>query len=141
MKEITEKQRRMVYNIIVGIINNHNDAEDLTQDVLISFSKSTKTNDSYLRTMARNKALKYKPNYNCRYCDNIVDERETFRFIDIDCVDKSGLTPIQREVVRLKYTLRLKRADIANVMNKSIRWVDAVLYRARNIMRRDNEGI
>lgn len=164
LEAVLEKYQGLVYSIIYGITLDSNDTWDLTQEVFLKahictnfFEKEFKQK-SWLVTVARNEALKYKRsfkrkfNYMLRYCgiqdciDSSALEEKFIRDESVSELNKclTELDDEARQIVTLRYSADLSYKEIAELMDLKIGTVMSRLSRTKEklgiLMENNNEN-
>lgn len=147
-EEVFKEQFRSVYNYIYYHIGNAEDAEDLTADVFVrayeywgSFSSSKGSRGAWIGGIARNTVKTY---YQKKARRPQISELSEFIAADI-CVEGSylqkeellqvlaemdALPEFQREILNMKYMLRLTNREIAKLTGMSESNIGVILFRS-----------
>jgi len=157
-KVLVEKYKDLVYNTIIPIIQNVDDADDLTQEVFIQIYKSIKkfkeksSLSTWIYKISISKAyeyLRYKKRKK-RFSILVNIFREDNSTIDIPDFHHPGIQLEQKENAKIlfdaieklnknqknAYVLKniqgLSYKKIAEIMEKSVASVESILFRAKN---------
>ncbi|MGC8783786.1 MAG: RNA polymerase sigma factor [Armatimonadota bacterium] len=155
-EELYHRYQLYVYNVVNGIVQNADDARDVTQDVFLhvydslSRFRGGSTFSTWLYRVAVNAAITYVRKQR-RHPQIPLDALREFR-ADIDAEPEQQATRAetqravqevlaqlpeqQRAVLVLRYFQELSLEEIAEVMNCSVAAVKVRLHRARNSFRR-----
>ncbi|MCL1976480.1 MAG: sigma-70 family RNA polymerase sigma factor [Firmicutes bacterium] len=147
-EELYKKQFSSVYNYIYFHIGDAMDAEDLTADIFVraykywkSYSNSKGSQGEWLGGIARNTLKTY---FKIKACKPQVSQLSEFIAADIcieDCylhkeellqvlAQIKALPELQRELLSMKYLLRLTNREIAKTTGMSESNVGVVLHRS-----------
>jgi RNA polymerase sigma-70 factor (ECF subfamily) len=91
LKEIYDEYLGMIYSIIYGVVNQRENAEDITQDFFVKLYKMAPTMDlkdshkTFLSVIARNMAIDFI--------------RKDSRNISVDDFVEEGIEPVEKETV------------------------------------------
>lgn len=157
-KILVEKYKDLVYNTIIPIIQNIDDADDLTQEVFIQIYKSIKnfkeksSLSTWIYKISISKAyehLRYKKRKKrfsilvniFREDDSLIDipdfhhpgiqlEQKENAKILFDAIEK--LPDNQKKAYILKNIQGLSYKKISDIMEKSVASVESILFRAKN---------
>ena len=157
-KILVEKYKDLVYSTIIPIIQNIDDADDLTQEVFIQIYKSIKnfkeksSLSTWIYKISISKAyehLRYKKRKKrfsilvniFREDDSLIDipdfhhpgiqlEQKENAKILFDAIEK--LPDNQKKTYILKYIQGLSYKKISDIMEKSVASVESILFRAKN---------
>lgn len=155
-EELYLRYQPYVYNVVNGIVQNADDARDVTQDVFLhvydalSRFRGGSTFSTWLYRVAVNAAITHVRKVR-RHPQIPLDALREFR-ADIDAEPEQQATRAetqravqemlaqlpeqQRAVLVLRYFQELSLEEIAEVMNCSVAAVKVRLHRARNSFRR-----
>ena len=157
-KILVEKYKDLVYSTIIPIIQNIDDADDLTQEVFIQIYKSIKnfkeksSLSTWIYKISISKAyehLRYKKRKKrfsilvniFREDDSLIDipdfhhpgiqlEQKENAKILFDAIEK--LPDNQKNIYILKNIQGLSYKKISDIMEKSVASVESILFRAKN---------
>lgn len=155
-EELYHRYQPYVYNVVYGIVQNADDAWDVTQDVFLHVYDSlarfrgSSAFSTWLYRVAVNAAITFMRKQK-RHLQVPLDAVREFR-ADIDAEPEQQATKAeaqqavqqmlaqlpeqQRAVLVLRYFQQLSIEEIAEVMNASVAAVKVRLHRARNNFRR-----
>jgi len=157
-EELFKEQFSPVYNYIYYRVRNVMDAEDLTADVFIrayeywgSYCSSKGSQGAWLGGIARNMVKSYfqkeanKPQITQMpefICSNVCVEDSYLRKEDLLWVftQIDSLPERQRELLLMKYLLRLTNRDIAKITGLSESNVGVTLHRTIKKMQEDSRN-
>jgi RNA polymerase sigma factor (sigma-70 family) len=148
--EIVRRYQQQVYWIIRKMVNSHDDADDLTQEVFIKIYSALKDfrEESNLFTWLYRIAINYSINHirkvkvrntvsfeiiteqfesKEKRSDEVVDEK-TQRMLLEEAIET--LPAQQRAVFNLRYNENLSYEDISKIMNKSVGGIKANYFHA-----------
>lgn len=155
-EELYRRYQPYVYNIAYGIVQNAEDARDVTQDVFLhvydalphfrggsAFSTwlyrvTVNTAISYLRKQKRQLQVPLDALKEFRAEETAEPEQQTARVEQQQAVQQvlAQLPEQQRAVLVLRYFQDLSLEEIAQTLNCSVAAVKVRLHRARNAFRR-----
>lgn len=148
-EEILKKSGKKIYNYLLKILRNKEDAEDVYQEVFVAFFKRIKTvspdsYESYLFQTAYHKALNYikkrKKLPSFEYNPEI-DGVEEYSYYD----DKKNriiresiqkLKPIDALLIELQFYQGKSYKEIADIVSLSVSAVDSKLVRAKKKLKK-----
>ena len=156
-KLLVKNYKDQIFNTIIPIIQNVDDADDLTQEVFIQIYKSIKkfkeksSLSTWIYKISISKAYEYI-RYNKRVKrfsilinmfrdDNTIREIPDFKHPGVELEQKENskilfdainkLNKEQKTAYILKNVQGLSYKKIANIMNKSISSIESLIYRAK----------
>lgn len=146
-QEIVEKYFDTVYRLALSQTKNQADAEDITQDVFLSFVQNTKPFSSHehikawLIRVTINRSLSLFSSVWHKRTEALTDE------IPFDSPEKSDvyyavldLPPKYRAVIHLFYYEDMSVADIAIALKRNESTVKSQLHRARELLKNKLKG-
>ena len=149
LKEILDKSGKKIFNYLLKILRNKEDAEDIYQEVFISFYKRHKninplSYESYLFQTAYHKALNYikkrKKTQTVQLTDNITptaaysyEENKKNKIVK-DAIKK--LKPKEALIIELQFFQKKSYKEIAKILSISESAVDSRLVRAKKKLRK-----
>ena len=139
----------MVYFVALQYVKNDADAEDITQEVFLTFfnkivgntlTKPIKNIKSYLCTLAKNNALdliKNKAYQSLEYDNEINGNEDCYEFFDESFVNiwHKALDNYEQEIVIQKIIFEYSFKDIAKALNMNINTVKTKYTRALKKLR------
>ncbi len=149
LKEILDKSGKKIFNYLLKILRNKEDAEDIYQEVFISFYKRYKNinpqlYEPYLFQTAYHKALNYikkrKKTQTVQLTDNITptaaysyEENKKNKIVK-DAIKK--LKPKEALIIELQFFQKKSYKEIAKILSISESAVDSRLVRAKKKLRK-----
>lgn len=154
-EQVLLANQRKVYNYLLKLVNNRDDAQDLLQNVFLSFyEKMDKVNshayEAYLFKTAYHQALNYlrkrknNPvftvedtsvfNESIVYSDNENEIQERKNKLVLDAL--AQLPPNMVEVIELQYYQKKSYKQIAEFLHTSVPAVDSLLVRAKKKLKK-----
>jgi RNA polymerase sigma-70 factor (ECF subfamily) len=148
-REIVERHQSVVYSVILGIVGDHDDADDIAQDIFIKVYRGLPgyRGDSKLSTwiyrIARNTALNYasKRTYDHRPIDEAhslasswdTPEERLSRNVDRVRIRRhlSHLEERYRTAIELRYMGEKSYEEIAGIMEIPVGTVKTYIHRAK----------
>ena len=151
-EEILRSENRKIFNYLLKMLRNREDAEDVMQDVFLAFYKKMGNVDersylSYLFKSAYNKALnKIKKNkrYNKVY-SNTPDpevypdkqpERNDNPHQEVISKAFQKLKPVEAQLIEMQYYQKMSYQQIADALSLTVSAVDSRLVRAKKKLKK-----
>jgi RNA polymerase sigma-70 factor (ECF subfamily) len=163
-KTFVEQNQNMVVNTCFGLLRNHEDAEDIAQDVFIevyesinSFREESKLStwlyrisiNKCLNLIKKNKYKKWFFNFQShedkeKRIIQIVDKKSIDPHIDMEQKERADilhnaletLSENQKTVFTLSKYEKLSNKEIAIVLNTSVSSVESLIHRAKKNLRK-----
>jgi len=164
-KTIVEQWQNMVYNTILGIVQNETESEDLTQDVFIKvvekissfkgeskfstwlYRVATTTALDYLRSRKRKRRYGFLPSFGGGNDENQNISDFHHPGVDLDNKERAAVlfkaVDALPENQKVAYTLHklegLSYRDVSEVLNTSVSAVESLMSRANQNLRKKLE--
>lgn len=157
---IVRRYQKLVYNVVYQMLQNHENAADLTQDTFLKAYKnlgSFKSNASlkpWLLKIASNTTLNYIRDSKGRYFDSLeemleesphheprssqcLEEEVELRFSQAMLAEAmKRLSPRHRQIFVLRYQQDLSYAEIASIVEETESAIKSILFRIREKLRK-----
>jgi RNA polymerase sigma-70 factor (ECF subfamily) len=129
--EFYQKYGGLIFTAISNVLNDHHDAEDVMQEVLVQIWNKAHLYEprkgkplTWLTTMARPLQFEFEAS-----ADDLVHDKERHNILRTAV---SKLTPDQREAIRLAYFKGLTQAEVAEQLDEPLGTVKARIRRGVN---------
>jgi RNA polymerase sigma-70 factor (ECF subfamily) len=151
-EEILRSENRKIFNYLLKMLRNREDAEDTTQEVFLAFYRKMETVDeksyrSYLFKSAYNQALNkirknksYNKVYNStaaveNYPDKQPDSNDNFHKELVSNAFRK-LKPQEAQLIEMQYYQKMSYQQIAEALGLSVSAVDSRLVRAKKKLKK-----
>ena len=147
LDEIYAKHAAAVFHYALKCVGRRDVAEDITSEVFLSLHRTINSIDvdqlpGWLFTVAKNRAIDHwrRSNVERRYLDTLEPAEPTWEPpVEVWLREATGLKPIHRACLILRYVHGMTRAEIAARLGLTENQVKGHLQYSLSILRRDLE--
>ncbi|MDD2289051.1 MAG: sigma-70 family RNA polymerase sigma factor [Bacteroidales bacterium] len=150
---LVERYQNPVFRVIFKIVNNHEEARELTQDVFVKAYESLPQYDprykffSWIYRMAINRALLYLRNRKpcvepeqipARECEKVTQEGQPFDLVTKSILVDRAVNELDQKyktVILLKYFAGLSYAEISETLDLPEKTIKSRLFDARMLLK------
>lgn len=147
LDEIYAKHAAAVFHYALKCVGRRDVAEDITSEVFLSLHRTIESIDAdqlpgWLFTVAKNRAIDHwrRSNVERRYLDSLEAAEPTWEPpVDVWLREATGLKPVHRACLILRYVHGMTRVEIAAQLGLTENQVKGHLQYSLTILRRDLE--